>query len=245
MQIERGSVASVRRSRSRPPQLDSPGCTPDPPVRRPEPAHQETNGFFLTNRNRANPPFREWGKGFGTMMMKGNKGLSARSGSRVCVRGTSTGARRISDLERGKVAGRGRRRAYLAHGVCWLGNNWRGDRYLSPGWGKRTAEMRRFDSEGSDEEQVSGGHWLSDCDSRVVSGLRESPVRAARLPGISVTACVIGIVGSAVGGEVRGCLWPPGWKALVGWFLFFLGKSARLPSRSFLESVGGSVQQRC
>jgi len=74
---------------------------------------------------------------------------------------------------------------------------------------------------------------------------RESPVRAARLPGISVTACVIGIVGSAVGGEVRGCLWPPGWKALVGWFLFFLGKSARLPSRSFLESVGGSVQQRC
>ena len=56
---------------------------------------------------------------------------------------------------------------------------------------------------------------------------RESPVRAARLPGISVIACVIGIVGSAVGEEVRGCLWPPGWKALVGWLLFFLGMGSR------------------
>lgn len=48
----RGSVASLRRSRSRWSQPDSTGNEPKPPIR-PEPAQKKTNGFFRTNRNKS------------------------------------------------------------------------------------------------------------------------------------------------------------------------------------------------
>lgn len=59
--------------------------------------------------------------------------------------------------------------------------------YLLSCWAKRTVDMRRFDSDGGDEVDVSEHHWLFDCDSRVVEGDRSGP-------GISVTACVIGLL---------------------------------------------------
>jgi hypothetical protein len=77
--------------------------------------------------------------------------------------------------------------------------------YLLSGWGQRTVEMRRFDSDGSDEGHVSSSHWVFDCDIRACGGDLVLPA----LPGISVIACVIGLLDQLWAQEVRDGLCPP------------------------------------